>query len=190
MLSQDLHIHTTYSENDKAIDPLQTIELIAKIKHAQVVGISDHFENLTNGSFETYAKTVVDHGLKLGVEVDGHLWTKEAAEYDVDYYIAHCRDSEADYRGLEYLLQTGKPVIVAHPNAFPTDLNRVPPECLIEINNRYVWRDDWLSFYTPHINRFKFVISSDAHQPNWLGQAVAQYAAKELGIKEHLIFES
>jgi hypothetical protein len=31
-------------------------------------------------------------------------------------------------------------VIVAHPTAFDTDLGRVPSECLIEINNRYVWK--------------------------------------------------
>jgi hypothetical protein len=32
------------------------------------------------------------------------------------------------------------------------------------------------------------IISSDAHQPNWLGQAVAQHAATQLGIEGHKVF--
>ncbi|WP_419660695.1 uncharacterized protein Dvar_10940 [Desulfosarcina variabilis str. Montpellier] len=55
----------------------------------------------------------------------------------------------SDYKALEHLLKTVYPVIIAHPMAFSTNLNRVPPECLIEINNRYVWRSDWKPYYTP-----------------------------------------
>jgi hypothetical protein len=112
----------------------------------------------------------------------------EAAGREVDYFIFHCRDRDADYRSLDSLLATGKPVIVAHPNALNTDLNRVAADCLIEINNRYVWRTNWKRFYGPYKDRFKFVIGSDAHQPNWLGQAAAQFAASQLGINEHLVF--
>ena len=82
-----------------------------------------------------------------------------------------------------------RPVIIAHPNAFNTDLERVPPDCFVEINNRYVWRNDWFKYYRPHADRFDFVLSSDAHQPNWLGQSVALHAARDLGIEEYLIFE-
>jgi len=188
MLKQDLHIHTTYSNGDNAIVPEQTITLVASVKHAGIVGISDHFEYLLEGIFDTYAEEIRRVGLKFGAELDGHEWAKEATKTNVDYYIVHCRDREADYRSLETLLATGLPVIVAHPNAFGTDLKRVPSECLIEINNRYVWRTDWKRYYEPFKNRFKFVISSDAHQPNWLGQSVAQYAAAQLGIQEHLVF--
>jgi histidinol phosphatase-like PHP family hydrolase len=188
MFPQDLHIHTTFSVNDNSVLPEQTVEFISKVGHARIIGISDHFENLVDGRFSAYTAEVRRFGLKLGVEVDGHPWVDEAMKYEVDYYIVHCRDIDADYRSLDRLLQAEKPVIIAHPNAFGTNLDRVPPECLIEINNRYVWRNDWRSYYESHLTRFRFVISSDAHQPNWLGQAVARYAANELGVREHLLF--
>ena len=127
MLTQDLHIHTTYSATDSAIVPEQTIALVAAVRHARVVGISDHFENLVRGAFERYAGEVQQAGLKLGVEVDGHAWTSEAADYPVEYYIVHCRDQDADYKALEQLIETGRPVIIAHPTAFATNLNRAPP---------------------------------------------------------------
>lgn len=188
MLKQDLHIHTTYSTSDNSVVPEQTVALVAAVNHANIVGISDHFEYLINGEFEIYEKEIRKAGLKVGVEVDGHPWVDEATNYNVDYYIFHCRDQNADYRSLGKLLSTSKPVIIAHPNAYRTNLNQVPPECLIEINNRYVWRTDWKKYYSAFTNQFNFVISSDAHQPNWLSQAVAQYAAAQLGIKEHLVF--
>lgn len=189
MIAQDLHIHTTYSATDSAIVPQQTIELVAAVRHARVVGISDHFENLVSGVFERYAREVQSAEFKLGVEVDGHAWASEAADYPVEYYIVHCRDQDADYKALEHLLKTGRPVIIAHPTAFATNLNRVPPECLIEINNRYVWRSDWKPYYTPFVDRFRFVLGSDAHQPNWLGQAVVRHVAAQLGVTEHLVFD-
>jgi len=188
MLQQDLHIHTTYSTSDTSVVPEQTVALVAALKHARIVGISDHFENLGDGVFDHYVMEIRQAGLKVGVEVDGHSWVAEATGCGVDYYIFHCRDKGADYRSLDRLLATGKPVIVAHPNALCTDLSRVPAACLIEINNRYVWRTDWKQFYGPFKDRFKFVIGSDAHQPNWLGQAAAHFAAAQLGIKEHLVF--
>ena len=188
MLQQDLHIHTTYSKSDTSVVPEQTIALVASLNHARIVGISDHFENLGNGIFDNYVMEIRQAGLKVGVEVDGHSWVAEATGCAVDYFIFHCRDQDADYRSLDGLLATGKPVIVAHPDALNTDLSRVPTDCLIEINNRYVWRTNWKRFYGPFKGRFKFVIGSDAHQPNWLGQAAAQFAAAQLGIKEHLVF--
>lgn len=188
ILPQDLHIHTTYSVGDSSVVPAQTIELVAAVRHARVVGISDHFEYLLDGVFERYEGEVRRAGLKLGVEVDGHAWVGDATGYPVDYDLFHCRDRGADYCALEHLLATGKPVIVAHPNALGTDLKRVPPDSLVEINNRYVWHTDWRSYYAPFRDRFRFVIGSDAHQPNWLGQAVARHAAAVLDIREHRIF--
>ncbi len=188
MLQQDLHIHTTYSTWDSSVVPEQTIALVASLKHARIVGISDHLENLGDGVFERYVLEIRQAGLKVGVEVDGHAWVAEATGRDVDYYLFHCRDHDADYRSLDRLLATGKPVILAHPNTLYTNLNRVPGACLIEINNRYVWRTNWKHFYGPFKHCFNFVIGSDAHQPNWLGQAAAHFAADQLGIKEHLVF--
>jgi len=188
MYPQDLHIHTTYSHGDSSVAPEQTVELIAAIAHAEVIGISDHFEYVAMDAFAAYEYDLRQAGLKVGVEIDGHPWVADAAVYPVDYYIFHCRDKKADYRAIDVLLQTGKPVIIAHPNALATRLERLPPECFIEINNRYVWRNDWYAFYHPFVDRFRFVISSDAHQPNWLGQSAARYAAASLGIKEHLVF--
>ena len=43
MLQQDLHIHTTYSTSDTSVVPEQTIALVASLKHARIVGLSDHF---------------------------------------------------------------------------------------------------------------------------------------------------
>jgi hypothetical protein len=188
MLPQDLHIHTTWSTGDGAIVPEQTIALIARLRHAQVVGISDHLELIGEDRFDEYRRQVCAAGLKVGMEVNGHGWVRAATEVTCDYRIYHCFDRDADYAGLDWLVDTGAPVIVAHPNALDTDLNRVPPECLIEINNRYVWRCDWASFYGPFVDRFQFVIGSDAHQPNWLNQTVARYVAAELGVKEKLLF--
>jgi hypothetical protein len=188
MVPQDLHIHTTWSTGDDAVVPEQTIGLIARLGHAEVIGISDHLELIGEDSFEDYRREVQAAGLRVGMEVNGARWVGEAATLPCDYRIYHCFDRAADYRGLDRLLETGVPVIVAHPNALDTDLDRVPPECLIEINNRYVWRCDWKRFYGPFVDRFQFVIGSDAHQPNWLNQTVARYVAAELGIKEKLLF--
>lgn len=186
---QDLHIHTTYSPGDSAVAMEQTIELIEEVRHAWVIGISDHFEFLVDGLFAEYEAKVRKAGFKLGVEVDGSDWVNEAITYDnLDYFVYHCQDRDSEYRGAEKLLQTDKPVIIAHPNALATDLDRLPPDCLVEINNRYVWRTDWYSYYKPYTDEFRFVIGSDAHQPNWLGQAVARSAAARLGIEEYLLF--
>lgn len=188
MFAQDLHIHTTWSDGDPGIVPEQTIELITRLRHARVVGISDHFELVGESRFEDYRLEVQGAGLKVGMEVNGHAWVSAAVQAQSDYRIFHCFDRDADYRALDRLLETGRPVIIAHPNALDTNLDRVPPECLVEINNRYVWRCDWRAFYGPYVDRFAFVLSSDAHQPNCLNQTVARYVASELGITEKLLF--
>ena len=185
-LRQDLHIHTTFSRNDSALVPEQTVQLVAAVGHARIVGISDHFESIVD-DFSTYADTVSSHGLLVGAEVNGAEWVQEAEAVEAQYYVYHCRDREADYRGAERLLSTGKPVIIAHPLMLETDLRRVPPDCLIEINNRYVWRGNWETL-RPFTASFAFVIDSDAHQPHWLNQNVARYVARELGIAETLLF--
>jgi len=41
----------------------------------------------------------------------------------------------------------------------------------------------------PFTKRFRFVISSDAHQPHWLNQNVARYVAAELGVSETVLFK-
>lgn len=186
-LPQDLHIHTTWSTGDASVVPEQTIELIAAVGHARIRGISDHFEHIFT-RFDAYRGAVQAAGLRVGTEVDGHEWVSAALDAPCDYRIFHCRDRDADYRALETLLADGPPVIVAHPNALDTDLRRVPPECFVEINNRYIWRCDWRRFYGPFRARFRFVISSDAHQPNWLSQTVARYVAADLGLRETLLF--
>ena len=186
-LPQDLHVHTTFSATDGAIVPEQTLERVAAIRHARVLGISDHLEALAD-SFEDYARAVRSHGLRLGTEVNGAEWVDAAGEVSVEYYLYHCRDRGADYRGAERLLASGRPVIIAHPVILGTDLSRVPPGCLIEINNRYVWRGDWETALRPHLRRFRFVIGSDAHQPHWLNQTLARALAARLGILETLLF--
>ena len=45
---QDLHIHTVFSDQDSSVVPEQTPELVARIAHAQVIGISDHFEHFAD----------------------------------------------------------------------------------------------------------------------------------------------
>ena len=189
MLNQDLHIHTTYSHGDTAVVPEQTVAFVARLGHARVAGISDHFEYLADGAYQDYEREVRSAGLRLGMEVNGHEWVNAALAAASNYYfIFHCFDRDQDYQALEALLATDKPVIVAHPHALDTNLDRVPPGCIIEINNRYIWRCDWRRYYGPHARRFRFVLSSDAHQPNWLNQTVAQFAADDLGIRESLLF--
>jgi hypothetical protein len=188
MLDQDLHIHSVFSTGDSAIVPQQTISLIASVKHARITGISDHFDYLTGECFEDYRTEVKKFGLILGTEVDGANWVEEAVKYPFEYYVYHCYDRERDYQGAELLLSTGKPVIIAHPQALNTNLGKVPDACYIEINNRYVWRFDWRSYYTPFVSIRKFVLGSDSHQPNWLTHSVAEAVARELGVTNTIIF--
>ncbi|MGM0531370.1 MAG: hypothetical protein ACQER7_08460 [Bacteroidota bacterium] len=185
---QDLHIHTTFSHLDSAVAEQQTPELISRIRHAQVIGISDHFEHFYE-RFEEYQATLKQYGFHAGTEVDGSEYTQEAAQLDFEYYIYHCRDYRSEYHGIEELLATGKPVIIAHPMVLKTDLGKVPPECYIEINNRYVWKNDWRNKLAPFAGQFRFVIGSDAHKPNWLNHNVARYVAGELNIEESILFD-
>lgn len=186
---QDLHIHTTFSSLDSSVVPEQTPELVARVRHAQVVGISDHFEHFADRAYDVYVERIRGLGMLVGTEVDGAGSVDFAAKLDFDYYVYHCRDRRSDYVGAERLLATGRPVIIAHPHALGTDLDRVADACLVEINNRYIWRCDWNEYYGPHVDRFRFLISSDAHKPNWLSQSVARRAAADLGIRETRIDE-
>ena len=188
-LPQDLHVHTVFSRGDGAVVPEQTVELVAGIRHARVLGISDHLEYVGD-DFAEYARTVRAHRLKLGLEVNGAEWVAAAEALPVDYYIYHCRDRAEDYRGAERLAATGRPAIIAHPQALQTDLERVSPACLIEINNRYAWREQGWQALAPFVQRFRFVIGSDAHQPHWLNQTAARFIARELGVRETLLFEN
>jgi histidinol phosphatase-like PHP family hydrolase len=189
MLTQDLHIHTTWSTGDSSIVPEQTIPLIAAVRHARIAGISDHFNFLGEDNFDAYKSEVQSHGFKLGTEISGSEWTAAAVRFPFDYFIYHCKDSKQEYRGIEKLLSTGKPVIIAHPFTMGTEIDKVPSECFIEINNRYIWRHQWERLLIPYIGQRRFVISSDAHQPNWLNQTVARYVAATMGIEETLVFK-
>lgn len=188
IVPQDLHIHTVFSEHDSAVVPQQTPELVYHVNHAKIIGISDHFEDITTKNYAAYSDEVRKFGFRLGTEVDGHESVEEAASLEFDYYVYHCRDNEFDYVGIDVLRSTGKPVIIAHPYVFNTSLNRIPDDCFVELNNRYIWRFDWENYLKDFIHKFRFVISSDAHQPNWLNQNVARYVAEQLGIKETLVF--
>lgn len=190
LLPQDLHIHTVFSSSDSSIVPEQTIDTILRYRHARIIGISDHLECLdADKSTELYMDAVREAGLLPGIEVNGAEWVERALEIDFLYFVYHCRDKAEDYRGALKLLTTGRPVIIAHPHALGTNLDKVPPGCHIEINNRYVWRTDWLKTLAPYANRFSFVLGSDAHQPNWLNQHIAGYVAETLGIKQTILFE-
>lgn len=190
MLSQDLHIHTIFSSRDSAVVPEQTVQFVAFAKHAYIVGISDHFDNFMPQHYNEYINEVRKYGLLVGTEVDGYRSVDLAVEYEFDYYIYHCWGKEwRDYDGFTKLLTTGKPVIIAHPYAVNTDLNRIPENSLVEINNRYIWRYNWRKELKPFIEKFRWVFSSDAHQPNWLNQTIARRVGQDLGISETLLFE-
>ena len=188
LVPQDLHIHTTFSSTDTALVPEQTMELIARFRHAERTGVSDHLDCLKGGDFDGYARRLRALDLYVGLEISGMPWVKAAMGLNVDYYIYHCRDESRDYAGAELLLSTDKPVIIAHPNALGTDLNRLPAECLVEINNRYVWRGGLWTAVAAFRDRFRFVIGSDAHQPNWLNHTIARQVVRELGLEETLLF--
>ena len=81
MQQQDLHIHTTYSANDSAVVPEQTVALVAAVKHAGIVGISDHFDSLVDGYFEEYEREIRQAGLNVGVEVDGHVHIRSTFDH-------------------------------------------------------------------------------------------------------------
>ncbi len=187
-IPQDLHVHTIFSVGDGAVVPQMSIAFVAAMEHAEVRGISDHFEYLRGEIFDEYSAEVRKYGFYLGCEVNDSDDAREAIEYPYDYYIFHCRDRESEYRGTEVLLSTGKPVIISHPMAMGADLSRVPTDCYIEINNRYVWRDNYRAYFAPWIDTFRFVYGSDAHQPNWLNQVVARKIGSELGVMESVLF--
>lgn len=190
MLAQDLHIHTTFSSGDSSVVPEQTVQLVAFAKHAQIVGISDHFDNFMPQHYEEYINEIRRFGMLAGTEVNGHRSVDLAVEYEFDYYIYHCWGHELnDYAGFARLLATGKPVIIAHPYAVDTDLNKIPENSLVEINNRYIWRYNWKRELKPFIKKFRWIFSSDAHQPNWLNQTIAHRVGQELGISETLLFD-
>jgi len=95
-LPQDLHIHTTFSRHDGAVAPEQTVQLVAAIAHARVMGISDHLESIVD-DFPTYAEAVRSHGFRVGTEVNGADWVGEAEAVEAQYYVYHCRNREKDY---------------------------------------------------------------------------------------------
>jgi histidinol phosphatase-like PHP family hydrolase len=185
-IKQDLHIHTTYSPGDSAVEPQQTLDLIKEVSHSEIIGISDHFELIPD--HEIYRNDVHAHQFWCGCEINLSDHVPHALELPFDYYIFHCRDRASEYRGAEKLLESGKPVIISHPMMIGADLNKVPTGCYIEVNNRYVWKADYMTFYAPHLSRFKFVLGSDAHQPNWLNHMICRHAADKMGIKETLLF--
>jgi histidinol phosphatase-like PHP family hydrolase len=186
---QDLHIHTTFSATDSKVVPEQTIEMVAFANHAEIVGISDHLEHFMPDRYREYCEKVRSFNFLVGTEVNGHQSVPMAIEYEFDYYIYHCWGHEdKDYIALQNLISTGKPVIIAHPYATKTDLKRIPENCYIEINNRYIWLFDWKKMITPFKDKFQWVIGSDAHQPNWLNQNIARRVAEELGIEETILF--
>ena len=188
LCNQDLHIHTVFSVGDSAVSQEQTLDLISKIRHAKIIRISDHFEYIGIEKYEEYKEGVLKYNFKLGTEVDGKEFVKEASMLDFDYYLYHCYDSQNDYKGIDTLLNTGKPVIIAHPEMSDTRLSKIPPECYLEINNRYIFRYDWYNYYKDYKDKFTFILSSDAHQPHWLNQNAAKYVADQLGIKETILF--
>ena len=138
MVPQDLHIHTVYSYGDSAIVRQQTIDLIKRVHHAETIGISDHFEYLLEEeTFERYESEVRSAGFRVGIEVSGQRQVEEAVKRSNDYFVYHCFPT-GDYMALEKLIASGKPVIIAHPLILGTDLDKIPVECYIEINNRYI----------------------------------------------------
>jgi hypothetical protein len=50
------------------------------------------------------------------------------------------KQSTAIYPSLDRPVWTGETVIVAHPSALGTNLDRAPPERLVAINESYIWR--------------------------------------------------
>ena len=65
---QDLHIHTVFSDQDSAVVPEQTPELVAWIAHAQVVGISDHFEHFADKAYDEYVARIRSLDMLVGTE--------------------------------------------------------------------------------------------------------------------------
>ena len=162
--------------------------LIKSVRHASIEGISDHFEYLVdNDIYRQYDAEVRSAGFRVGMEVNGHALVTGAVKKNNDYFVYHCSKPQ-DYKALELLVDTGKPVIIAHPLIMGTVIDKIPPECYIEVNNRYVCRSNWREGFYKYVNTREFIIRSDAHQANWLNQNVARFVCQELGIRETIIF--
>ena len=189
MLPQDLHIHTVFSTGDSAVMPQQTPEFVASVNHAQVRGISDHIEYIDETIFPSYEKRLRSLGFHVGMEIVQYEDVEYSLELPLEYRVIHCYNEDRYYKAAERMVETGVPLIIAHPMAVDTNLSKVPTGAYIEISNRYVWRKDWASFFPPHQDRFQFVFSSDAHQPHWLNQVIARQVGETLGIQESILFE-
>jgi hypothetical protein len=82
---QDLHVHTTFSKWDSAVVPQQTPELVARVRHARVLGISDHFEHLADQDYASYVDRIRALDMLVGTEVDGAGSVDFAASLTFDY---------------------------------------------------------------------------------------------------------
>ena len=124
MLQQDLHIHTTYSTGDSAVVPEQTVALVAAVRHARIIGISDHLDYLVNGEFEGYDKELRQFGFKVGVEVDGQGGGHAVHEIPVG---GVWRDNHHRLRNIRDLPAEGPAGGAVHR---PTDTSRNSPVTL------------------------------------------------------------
>jgi hypothetical protein len=70
------------------------------------------------------------------------------------------------------------------------DCSIVPEQTVALIASLGHARTVGISDHFEHIHdRFEFVVSSDAHQPNWINQTVARHVAARLGVRERLLFD-
>jgi len=71
MIPQDLHIHTTFSTGDSAVVKEQTVQLIKQVHHANIIGISDHYEYLLDDvTFDQYRREMRAANFRLGTDLD------------------------------------------------------------------------------------------------------------------------
>ena len=96
LYTQDLHIHTIFSTGDSAVSREQTVELVAEINHAKIIGISDHFEYIGDENYKKYKESVTSFRFKLGTEVDGHKWV------DSECFKIYCK--RIGYSGKNFIL--------------------------------------------------------------------------------------
>ena len=68
---QDLHVHTIYSFEDSAVAPEQTPELVAHVSHAEIIGVSDHFEHFADKAYDEYVERIRALKMLVATEIDG-----------------------------------------------------------------------------------------------------------------------
>ncbi len=185
----DLHVHSNFSDSNATI---LDIVRVAEKKGLEMVGISDHHNDLPPKKFNRYIKVIerwdqnsdvsVMKGIEIDVGPDGvESLVDERSLNKLDYVIASIHDSGLDrnktkkFDALKFAIKSDVVDVIGHPNiGFSEDLMvelaNIAKDygTAFEINSSYkVPRDQFLRICLN--NSVKLSIGSDSHSLESVG---------------------